>query len=107
MMGGMCGGFWIIGLLWLSVVLGFAYIICSMAMKETGVFKLIGQVLGVVIVVLAITLFIGGLYMKDSMTGMCDGKGHMMGKGMMMDQEHMNKMMEMHKEMQKGKTGNK
>ncbi|NQU17050.1 MAG: hypothetical protein HQ564_03200 [Candidatus Saganbacteria bacterium] len=96
MMGGMSGGLWIIGLLWLSIVLGFAYIICIMAMKESGKVKLIGQVIGLVIVVLAIVLFIGSLFVGGSMAGKHGGKD-----GMMMDQDQMNKMMEMQKGMPK------
>jgi hypothetical protein len=80
------GMLWI-GLLWLFLVLGFAYIIGVMAMKETGNVKLAGQVIAGVIAVLTIIIFLyGAIWGGQMKRGMMGGSGcPMMGKGMKMD----------------------
>jgi hypothetical protein len=92
-----------IGLLWVAVLLGFAYIIGILAMKETGNVKVIGQVIAGVIAVLTVIIFLYGAVwggqMKRGMTGR--GMGcPMMGSGMMGGQKGMMKMdgMKMEKE---------
>ncbi|HVN67643.1 MAG TPA: hypothetical protein VMT55_04655 [Candidatus Sulfotelmatobacter sp.] len=82
-------------LLTLFMVLGFAYIIWTIAAKENGGSKLAGQIISVVIIVLAVVLCIyGGIksnQMRHKMMGGgmgCPmGSGMMEGKGMMKGKE--------------------
>ena len=66
-------------LLMCFIVLGFGYIILTIAAKESGNIKLAGQIISIVIIVLAVLLCVYG--------GMKGGK--MRGQNMMMKQEMM------------------
>lgn len=91
MMGNMMGMAWI-GLLWLTGVLGFAYIIWVLATKENNTVKLLGQILAIVIAALAIIIFI---YMSMS-AGQMRKMGYEMDGTMMnskMKREMMDRMM--------------
>ncbi|MEE8638150.1 MAG: hypothetical protein V3T21_03795 [Candidatus Margulisiibacteriota bacterium] len=84
MIGGICLG----SLLIASVFLGFAYIIWVMAAKETGGIKTVGQVIAILIAVLAgLILFYCTIY--GGMMGQgCFGRGRgMWGPGMMRHME--------------------
>ena len=103
------------GILWAVVfysviILGFAYIIWIMANKESGLVKMIGQILAAIIAIMVIIGFIYGVSLSGRMAGMkgmCgpDMMGPGMGSGMMkykmMDPEKMQQKMEMQKEMMK------
>src|SRR3989338_7370725 len=97
------------GLLSLSLLLGFAYILWALAAKEGSGAKLGGQILAVLIAVLAIAIFLySGMYggkMKSHMhakMGMCPMTEHKEG-GMQMEKmmkgmekpEHMKNMKKM------------
>jgi phosphoglycerol transferase MdoB-like AlkP superfamily enzyme len=102
MMCGM-GSMWMMALyllLSLFVVLGFGYIIWTMAAKESGNAKLAGQIIAVVIIVLAVILAFYGAVNGPKMNKMM-GQG-MMDQNMMMKQQDMMKGMEkMPREMKK------
>jgi hypothetical protein len=94
----------LVSLLGLGLLLGFAYIVLVSANKEGGALKITGQVLAVIIALLAITVFIygasAGNKMKHRMGGMsCPMMGGMM-QGNMMKGKKMDKMMQ-------GKGGSK
>ncbi len=78
------------GLLWLAGLLGFAYIIWVLAIKENGSLKLVGQLIAAALAIITIVIFVyAALYgCKMGMMhkcGMMDGgKMEMMHK-MMMD----------------------
>lgn len=72
-------------LLMLFIVLGFGYIIWVMASKESGNTKLAGQIISVVIIVLAILLCLYGAVKGPGM------RHKMMEQKMMMNQNMMNK----------------
>lgn len=99
MMYGMVG----LSLLVLFLVLGFAHIIWILSVKESGLSKLLGQIVAAVIAVLVIALYIYGMAagpkMHKGMMGSGMGPG-MMNKGMMCP-DMMDKKMEMKKEMMK------
>lgn len=48
----------LIGLLWLSLILGFAYIIWAKANKQEGVVRILGWILALLVTVLALFIFI-------------------------------------------------
>ncbi len=67
-------------LLGLFIVLGFGYIVWILAVKESGNTKLTGQVIAIVIIVLAVVLCLYGAVKGPSM------RNQMMGQEMMMKQ---------------------
>ena len=84
----MCMGMsttWMIlsSLLMCFIVLGFGYIIWLKAAKQTGSTKLVGQIISIVIIVLAVVLCLYGGMKAGKM------KQQMMDKDMMMKQEMM------------------
>ena len=86
-----------VGLLWMFLLLGFAYIVWILALKETGYVKTTGQVFACVIAALTVVLFLYGAVwggqMKQGM--MRGGMGcPMMKSGMMDGQKGMMKMEE-------------
>lgn len=99
-------GFLLAGLLWLFLLLGFAYIIWAMALKETGYVKTTGLVVACVIALLTVIIFLYGAVKGNQIRhNMMRGGGMscpMMGGGMMGGKEGM-KPMEKHmgKEMMK------
>ncbi len=112
-MGGMMGGMFFGSILFVLILLGFAYIIYVYANKESGWLKTTGQVIAIILAVIALlVLLYGGIYggMMGrggmGMMGMCNGYGTgrgmmggmMYGKGMTYDegktQEFMEKVME-------------
>lgn len=95
MMGGMVYGI----LLSVMLLLGFAYIVFVMANKESGWIKTTGQVIAVVITVMAVIIFLySGIY------GGLMGRGGKMGGCMMMQGGGMNGGMMDGKMMNKDKT---
>jgi hypothetical protein len=95
------GSMWMMllsSLLMLFVVLGFGYIIWVMASKESGNTKLAGQIISVVIIVLAIILCLYGAVKGPKMRHQMMGQG-MMNQDMMkqgmpgMDKHEMKRMM--------------
>lgn len=99
MMSGMC----LINLLLLFIVLGFALIVWSAAVKESGALKITGQIIAGVIAVLIIIVFLyGSIYGKKlhKQYGM-----HMMGKCPMMDSMDKSTDMKMHEGMQMPEKG--
>jgi len=79
------------GMIWTSLLavvllLGFAYIIWILATKETGAVKNTGQVIAIIIAVLAlIILLYGSIYGGMMGKGLCGGRGYKKtGSGMMM-----------------------
>ncbi|MFH1386407.1 MAG: hypothetical protein ABIH50_01915 [bacterium] len=114
MMGGMGGGIvWMVflySLLFLALVLNLAYIVWTIALKESGYVKTTGLAFACGMTVLAIIIFFyglvygGGMRENRSMMGGGMGRGNMMmeGKGgkmlmkkMMKDPEMMKMMKEM------------
>lgn len=71
-------------LLVLAGTIGFGYIILVLAAKESGKTKLVGQIIGWVIIILALVLFSYGLYKCQVMCGKGMSGCPMMGKGGMM-----------------------
>lgn len=76
----------LVSLLGLGLLLGFAYIVLVSANKEGGALKMTGQVLAVIIALLAIVVFIygasAGNKMKHRMSGMsCPMMEKMSGQG--------------------------
>ncbi len=65
-------------LLSLFIVLGFGYIVWILAAKESGNTKLAGQIVSIVIIVLAIVLFLYGAVKGPSMHRMMKGQEMMM-----------------------------
>ena len=97
MMMGM-GSMWMFllySLLMLFIVLGFGYIIWIMAAKENGNSKLAGQIISIVIIVLAVVLCLYGAVIGGRM------RHQMMGQGAMMQQQQMPSGMEKTHEMKK------
>lgn len=93
MMGGMMGAgfgwmFLLYTLLMLFLVLGFAHIIWMMSIKESGSSKLIGQIISIVIIVLAVVLFLYGGYKGGKMMRHHQ-EGMMMKQGMPTQMEKM------------------
>ncbi len=92
MSGGMVGGL----VLMTFLLFGFAYIVWVLAAREAGGLKLIGQVIAVVIAVLALLILVYGSVYGGRMHNMM-GRG-MMGPGMwdkgMMQNPEMQKMMQ-------------
>jgi hypothetical protein len=84
----MCGGMLWCGLLALSLLLGFAYIVMVFANKESGLVKLAGQVIAAVIVIIAVVMLLQCGTMK---------RCPMMGRGMMQGKDSDKMMMEMMK----------
>jgi len=76
----MTGWFWLVPLLGTFLLLGFAYLVWVFADKESGGLKLTGQIIAVVIAILAVILFLGGLYLGVTGRGMYGGP-RMMGIG--------------------------
>jgi len=71
MMNGMAGGMVWGTLLAVVLLLGFAYIVWVLSAKEKGNIKIVGQVIAIIVTVLALWILLyGGVY------------GGMMGKGM-------------------------
>jgi hypothetical protein len=106
MMSGFTSILLLYSLLVLMMVLGFAYIIWIMSVKESGNAKLPGQIVSIVIVVLSLLLFLLGItyggQMRSKMKG-CPmmGSGMMEGKGSQKMMEMMKKNPEMGKKMMK------
>lgn len=81
------------GLLWLAGLLGFAYIIWTLAIKENGAIRLTGQVIAAAIAIITIVIFVySALYgckmgAKDSCGMMGDHK-MMMKDGAKMEMMH-------------------
>jgi len=96
MMYGMMGGMIWMSLVSVVMVLGYAYIVWVLANKEAGTMKTVGQVIAVIIALVALVmLFYGTVYGG----GLCGGGEA--GK-MMKDNPQMQKqMMEMQKMMEK------
>jgi hypothetical protein len=96
----------LIGLLWLFLVLSFAYIVYILANKESGWLKTTGQVFACVIAVLVLIVFLCGALGGGKMGCPMMGGGMMIGKEMpclksdMSDKEKMECMM---KKMGKGR----
>jgi len=95
-----------VGLLWMFLILGFAYIVWILALKEAGYIKTTGQVFACVIAVLTVIIFLygaiwGGQMKKGMMRGgmscpMMSGQKDMMKmEGMKMEKgsKMMHKMM--------------
>lgn len=76
MMSGIANLLVVWSLLFLAIILGFAFIVWTLASKETNGLKTIGQSISVVIAILAVVIFIYGLVYGNQM-------GRMMGGGMM------------------------
>ncbi len=99
----MCGagnGFLLGALLGVFLILGFSYIVWVLSSKESGIVKIMGQIVSLVIAIIIISMFVLG-----SFGGY--GRGRGMGYGRNMDKmekcmEENNKMM---KEMQKTMKG--
>lgn len=97
------GSMWMMvlsSLLTLFVVLGFGYIVWIMAAKESGNSKLAGQIISVVIIVLAVVLCLYGMVKGGRM------RHQMMGQGAMMQQQQMPAGMEKTHETNKMMRGN-
>ncbi|HTY13419.1 MAG TPA: hypothetical protein VMD02_04450 [Candidatus Omnitrophota bacterium] len=74
MMGGMGYGIVWASILATALLLGYAYIIWILANKESGGWKLTGQILAGVIAVIAVIMFIYcGIYAPMRSRGMCGG----------------------------------
>ncbi len=86
MMGGTAGGMIWGSLLLVVLLLGFAYIVWVLATKETGAVKTTGQVIAIIIAVLAlIVLLYGSIYGGMRGRGLGGDRGYKtMGPGMMM-----------------------
>jgi len=80
MMGGMIWGL----LLSVVLLLGFAYIIWVLAEKESGTIKTVGQMIAVIIAVLAVIVLIYGAVGPRG-SGCMSGMGGMTGQGKMME----------------------
>lgn len=100
----MMGGMIWLGLLWLAAILGFAYIIWVLAIKENGALKLTGQIIAAVIAVLAIVILVTAAVYCGRLGGL--GQCGMMGNGTMMMDGGKMKMEMMHKMMKDGKMSN-
>jgi len=90
-MGGMgAHSFWIPAVVAFILLSGYAYIVLSMASKDTGMLKTAGKVIGWALVLVSLLALIGGIYggmkMRDKM--------QMMDKGMMPMMDMKSKMME-------------
>jgi len=98
----------LIYLLWITALIGFAYLILLMAKKESGKTKLVGQIIACSIVILALIIIIwagiNGSKMKQGMYGMMNMKMNM--AKMMMDNNCKMPGMGKHKMMGKNKMGN-
>ncbi len=95
MMGMGMGSAWMIVLymlLSLFIVLGFGYIVWIMAVKESGNTKLTGQIIAIVIIVLAIVLCLYGAVKGPQMN-------HEMMKQKTMMMENWNQMNQMNQQM--------
>jgi len=71
------------------LLLGFAYIVWIMSNKESGNIKVIGQGIAIVLAVLALIMFLYGIYggvMGRGKGGMCGMGGDWKMDGKMMDQ---------------------
>lgn len=90
----MCGGMLWCGLLALSLLLGFAYIVMAVASKERGMVKAAGLVIAAAIAIIAVVMLLQCSTMK---------RCPMMGRGMMdgKDGKMMMEMMNKHPDMQK------
>jgi membrane protein implicated in regulation of membrane protease activity len=101
MMGGMGAGFGLMllvyALLMLALVLGFAYIVWTLALKESGYLKTTGQVFACAIAALATIVFLAGLVNSGRMSDMSSKK--LGGKEMKQMQEMQKMMKEMRREM--------
>lgn len=74
----------LIGLLWLSLILGFAYIIWAKANKQEGTVKILGWILAIFISILALFIFV--------FMSMSAGRIAHKGCPMMMNREGMHRM---------------
>lgn len=85
------------------LLFGFAYIVWVLASKEANLTKLTGQIISIVVAVLAVLILLCGIFyggkmckMKGGMTGSKDG---CMMDGKQMDKTQMMEMMKAHEKM--------
>ncbi|MDD5382637.1 MAG: hypothetical protein PHH60_03170 [Candidatus Margulisbacteria bacterium] len=108
MMGGMLGSVYLMLLLYIAMLLGFAYIIWILASKETGGTKIAGQIIAGTITVLVVLMVLYGLVAQNRMRSAMSGPGMMMeGKnfqGKTMTNQQMKEMMQKYMKEQTQKT---
>ena len=106
----MMTGMWITGLLGIVSLLGLAYLVWTVAQKESGNLKIAGQIIAIVTLVLTLLVALNTLYVGINARGHTTGASMMnMGKSGKMDskmmekkmQDCMDKMQEMQKGMKK------
>jgi hypothetical protein len=100
MMSGMCGGYIWCLLLAVSLVLGFAYIIWTLAEKQKGITKILGQAIAIIIAVLMILILLLGAFYGNSCRQKMKANKMMMMQNMMPSAEEKGKQECMKKNMQ-------